>query len=142
MSGHGGRRPGAGRKPGTRGRNSHEVAALVHARANETLAELARLARESKSDTIRIAAMRELLNRGHGKVVQLEKETVEAKRYHVRDANDGKLDEKLAAVRRQIERDRSVMREVHDLHDRRPQDDHEEAGQEEDDHGHGELGGQ
>jgi len=142
MSAHGGRRRGAGRKPGTRASNSREVATLVHARANDILAELARLARESTSDTIRVAAMRELLNRGHGKAAPPEREVVETKHYSVRDANDGKLDEKLAAVRRQIERDRSVMREVHDLHDRRPQDDHEEAGQEEDDHRNGELGGQ
>src|SRR6185437_13084315 len=36
----------------------------------------------------------------------------------------------------------ALVRDMHDFHDRRPQYHDKEAGQEEDDHGHGELGGQ
>jgi hypothetical protein len=43
---------------------------LARARAPEAIAELVRLALKAKSETARIAAIRELLDRGYGKATQ------------------------------------------------------------------------
>jgi hypothetical protein len=63
----GGKRPGAGRKPGSPNKVSLELRELAQAYAPAALAELARLAKSAKSETARVAAIRELLDRGYGK---------------------------------------------------------------------------
>jgi hypothetical protein len=64
---HGGRREGAGRKPGSRPRKSLEIASLVQAHEDVIIAELIRLAEKSRSDTIRVGATCELLDRSCGR---------------------------------------------------------------------------
>jgi hypothetical protein len=44
---------------------------LARAHARDAIKELARLAIKAKSETARVAAIRELLDRGHGKVQQM-----------------------------------------------------------------------
>jgi hypothetical protein len=69
---HGGTRDGAGRKPGSRNRKSADVSAQVQEHAALILAQLVDLAKNARSETMRVAAMRELLTRGYGKAVAPE----------------------------------------------------------------------
>jgi hypothetical protein len=69
----GGARPGAGRKPGSLSRPSKEVFELRAAAASygwQALRIIAEIATKSKSDANRLAACKELLDRGFGKTVQ------------------------------------------------------------------------
>jgi len=59
----GGYRPGSGRKPG-------EVKELARQYGPEAIAELARLAIKAESEAARVAAIKELLDRGYGRAVQ------------------------------------------------------------------------
>ena len=56
--------------PGGRPRIVGELRDLARAHASAAIQELARLALKAKSDTARIAAIRELLDRGFGKPTQ------------------------------------------------------------------------
>ena len=56
--------------PGGRPKAVQEVRELARAHCPDAIAELARLAVKAKSETARIAAIRELLDRGYGKAVQ------------------------------------------------------------------------
>jgi hypothetical protein len=56
--------------PGGRPRIIRELRDLARARAPEAIRELARLAVKARSETARIAAIRELLDRGYGKPTQ------------------------------------------------------------------------
>jgi len=73
--GHGGRRAGAGRRPGTHNRHTVEirtVAMQYGPAAVAALAELSGLApgERAESETARIAALKELLDRAYGKSTQ------------------------------------------------------------------------
>ena len=57
--------------PGGRPRVVAEVRELARAHAPEAITELVRLTKEAKSDTARIAAIKELLDRAYGKATQL-----------------------------------------------------------------------
>jgi hypothetical protein len=58
------------RKSGGRPRVIAELRELARAHAPEAVAELARLAKDAKSETARIAAIKELLDRAYGKPTQ------------------------------------------------------------------------
>jgi hypothetical protein len=62
--------PGQSGNPGGRPRSLGTLRLLARAHAAEALAELARLAVHAKSETARVAAIRELLDRGYGKPTQ------------------------------------------------------------------------
>src|SRR5215470_1879744 len=57
--------------PGGRPRVIAELRALARAHAPDAIKELARLAIKAKSESARVAAIRELLDRGYGKVAQM-----------------------------------------------------------------------
>jgi hypothetical protein len=69
---HGGKRDGAGRKPRSRNKKSADVAAQVQEQSSLILAQLVDLAMNAHSETLRVAAMRELLTRGYGKAMPPE----------------------------------------------------------------------
>jgi len=56
--------------PGGRPKTIGELRALARAHAADAIEELARLAVKAKSEAVRIAAIRELLDRGFGKATQ------------------------------------------------------------------------
>jgi hypothetical protein len=62
--------PGVSGNPGGRPRSLGTLRLLARAHAAEAIAELARLAVHAKSETARVAAIRELLDRGYGKPTQ------------------------------------------------------------------------
>jgi hypothetical protein len=66
----GGRRPGAGRKKGTPNKVTAEIKELAQKYGHEPVAELARLATKAESEAARVAAIKELLDRGYGRAVQ------------------------------------------------------------------------
>jgi len=62
--------PGQSGNPGGRPRARGTLRALARTHAAEAIAELARLAMHARSETARIAAIRELLDRAYGKPTQ------------------------------------------------------------------------
>ena len=62
--------PGHSGNPGGRPRVVGELRELARVYAPEAIRELARLALKAKSETARVAAIRELLDRGYGKPTQ------------------------------------------------------------------------
>lgn len=64
------RTPGSGRQAGTPNKATSEIKALAQAHAPVAIKELARLAVEAESEAARVAAIRELLDRGFGKSAQ------------------------------------------------------------------------
>lgn len=74
MSGHGGKRPGAGRKPGSKQRATVEQAGTLAELAREytstALGTLVRVAQSSESDAAAVSAANAILDRGYGKPVQ------------------------------------------------------------------------
>jgi hypothetical protein len=72
-----GRRPGSGRKKGTPNKVTAEINELAQKYGPEAIAELARLATNAESEAARVAACRELLDRGNGRAVQPIQGTME-----------------------------------------------------------------
>jgi hypothetical protein len=70
----GGKRPGAGRKPGSKSRATIEAKAtlseLAKQYAPDALRVLSEIMRGSESDSARVAAANSLLDRGYGKPAQ------------------------------------------------------------------------
>lgn len=62
--------PGSGRKKGTPNKATAEIKALAQVHAPAAIKELARLALKAKSEQARVAAIRELIDRGYGKATQ------------------------------------------------------------------------
>jgi Family of unknown function (DUF5681) len=62
--------PGQSGNPGGRPRSLGTLRALARTHAAEVIAELARLAMHARSETARVAAIRELLDRAFGKATQ------------------------------------------------------------------------
>jgi hypothetical protein len=62
--------PGQSGNPGGRPAIVGELRELARSHAPEAVAELARLAKDAKSETARIAAIKELLDRAYGKPTQ------------------------------------------------------------------------
>src|SRR6187455_2351500 len=59
-----------GRKPGTPNKMTAEVRELARYHGSDAIQELARIALHSKTDQARVAAIKELLDRGYGKSPQ------------------------------------------------------------------------
>jgi hypothetical protein len=75
VNSHGGKRKGAGRKPGSLGRATADIKAIARPYGAPAIAELARLAgltaeAGALSEQTRVAALRELLDRGFGRATQ------------------------------------------------------------------------
>lgn len=66
----GGARPGAGRPKGSMNKATADVRALASVHGPLAIKELARLAVEAESEAARVAAIKELLDRGYGKSPQ------------------------------------------------------------------------
>lgn len=66
----GGKRPGAGRKPGIPNKATAEVQTLARAYVPAVLKEMARLALKAESETARVAAGNTILDRAFGKAKQ------------------------------------------------------------------------
>lgn len=66
----GGARPGAGRKLGVPNKASREIKEIARGYGPEVIEGFYRLFKEAESETARILAGRELLDRGYGKPVQ------------------------------------------------------------------------
>lgn len=66
----GGKRLGAGRPKGSLNKATADVKAAAQVYTTEALETLAEVLRKSESDAARVAAAKELLDRGHGKARQ------------------------------------------------------------------------
>ena len=66
----GGHRPNAGRKKGVPNKATREIKAIAQEHGPKMIAMLARLATSAKNEQARIAAAKELLDRGYGKATQ------------------------------------------------------------------------
>lgn len=66
----GGKRPGAGRKKGAINKVGADLRELAQTYTQSAVAELARIALEGSTDQARVSAIKELLDRGHGKATQ------------------------------------------------------------------------
>lgn len=66
----GGKRPGAGRPAGRPNKITADIKALAQVHAETAITELATILTTSESDQARIAAAKELLDRGFGKATQ------------------------------------------------------------------------
>jgi hypothetical protein len=60
-----------GRKPGSLNKATSELKDLARVHTEAAVLELARLASGAQSEQARVAAIKELLDRGHGKATQL-----------------------------------------------------------------------
>ena len=63
----GGKRPGAGRPKGVPNKATRDVREAAQKFTTEALLALAKIMRKGESEQARVAAARELLDRGHGK---------------------------------------------------------------------------
>jgi hypothetical protein len=70
MAGTGGKRPGAGRKPGAVNKTTLELREAAQKHGPEMLEELARLAKTAESEAARVAAANSILDRAYGKPKQ------------------------------------------------------------------------
>lgn len=74
MTAHGGKRPGAGRKKGTRNKATAEQLAslteLAQSYSDVALNTLATICQKSDSDAARVSAANSLLDRGYGRPAQ------------------------------------------------------------------------
>lgn len=70
MTTRGGHRQGAGRKAGVPNKVTAAIRAIARKEGPKIIAELARLATKGKNEMARIAAAKELLDRGYGKSTQ------------------------------------------------------------------------
>lgn len=66
----GGARPGAGRKKGVPNKATADIKALAGQYSKAAVEELARLATNAQSEQARVSAIKELLDRAHGKATQ------------------------------------------------------------------------
>lgn len=66
----GGSRRGAGRKKGSPNKVTAEIRSIARVHGPDAIAQLVRLMTKSKSEMARIAAAKELLDRGYGKSTQ------------------------------------------------------------------------
>lgn len=67
---HGGKREGAGRKPGVPNKTTEYLKSLTQKDSEKVVKELVRLATKAKSEQTRVAAIKELLDRAYGRPSQ------------------------------------------------------------------------
>ena len=70
MAQNGGKRLGAGRKKGSRNKVTKDVRELAQKYGPDAVKEIARSATNAESESARVAAIRELLDRAYGKAPQ------------------------------------------------------------------------
>ena len=70
MNGHGGARPGAGRPNGSQNKVTLEVRELAIKHGPTALKNLVTLSQKAKSESVRLAAIREILDRAYGRPSQ------------------------------------------------------------------------
>ena len=70
MAQNGGKRPGAGRKLGVPNKATAEIKEIARQYAPEAVGILANLMRKAQSEQARVAAAKEILDRGYGKATQ------------------------------------------------------------------------
>ena len=70
--GRGGKRPGAGRPAGSLNKNTKEIQEAARAWGLLAVAKLANIMENSQNEQVQLAACRELLDRGYGKVSSSE----------------------------------------------------------------------
>lgn len=66
----GGKREGSGRKPGVPNKATAEIKAIARKHGPAAIAECLRIMKNSDSDQARIAAAKEIMDRGYGKPPQ------------------------------------------------------------------------
>jgi hypothetical protein len=71
MSQRGGKRPGAGRPPGSKQKVTPEIKAMAQKHCPEALEMIVQLAQNAENESTRLAAAKELLDRGYGKSRQV-----------------------------------------------------------------------
>lgn len=77
--------PGSGRKKGTRNKATEDIKAIAQQYGAEAITTLVELMRDADFEPTRVAAAKELLDRGYGKSVQpVEADVVHKIRYEVR----------------------------------------------------------
>ena len=69
MAGHGGKRPGAGRKPGVVSKAKRDLAEMAKAHGEAALRALVQIATKGESESARVAASVAILDRAYGKPV-------------------------------------------------------------------------
>jgi len=69
----GGKRPGAGRKPGAVSKAKRELAAMAQDHAEQALRVLAEIMASGESDAARVSAANSILDRGYGRPFQAVK---------------------------------------------------------------------
>lgn len=74
---HGGKRPGAGRRPGQKTAKTLEIEAAAKKYANDALKALLHVATKGKNESARVAAATALLDRGYGRPRQALEHTGE-----------------------------------------------------------------
>jgi len=70
MNGHGGARPGAGRPNGSQNKVTLEVRELALEHGPTALKNLVMLSQKAKSESVKLAAIREILDRAYGRPQQ------------------------------------------------------------------------
>ena len=79
MAQHGGRRPGAGRKKGSRNRATAEeigsISELARMHAKDAIDALVSIAKKGESEAARVSAANALLDRGYGRAPQSHQHT-------------------------------------------------------------------
>lgn len=70
MAGRGGAIPGAGRKKGVPNKVTREIKEICRGHGPEMVKALVGLAKGAESEAARVAAIKEVLDRGYGKAVQ------------------------------------------------------------------------
>lgn len=70
MAQRGGKRPGAGRKPGKVGEAKRTVAEMARGYANDAMATLHKIAMKGESEAARVSAANAILDRAYGKPTQ------------------------------------------------------------------------
>lgn len=71
MAGKGGARPGAGRKPGIPNKATASIREAAQQYTQQALETLANVMRFGESESAKVAAANSILDRGHGKPVQM-----------------------------------------------------------------------
>ena len=66
----GGKREGAGRKQGVPNKANAEIKAAAQKHTAEAIKIIAKLMKEGESEQVRLAAAKEIIDRGHGKPMQ------------------------------------------------------------------------
>ena len=105
MTARGGKRPGAGRKPGAPNKSTQEIKSVAREYGPAAVRELAKLAGltedgagKAESEQARIAALNGVLDRGYGKATQLIGGDDEADPINVSHAGTDELVSRIARL--------------------------------------------